>query len=146
MDELTKPKPPLAGIIYGQCTYWMVMLGMLIAIIGSIIYLASDGYTSSSAVLDGMWEGKDLEQIWESSTGTEAIGGHKEEGSWYLRELFKGDAIAASGIAISCLGAVLGMWASVFGMWRAKEKLYLVLGLIIAIILVMSAMGVVKIH
>jgi uncharacterized membrane protein len=124
----------------------MVMVGMLIAIIGSIIYLTSDGYASSSAVLDGLWEGKDLEQIWESSTGTEAIGGHEVGGSWYLRELFKGDAIAASGIALSCLGAVLGMWASVFVMWRAKEKLYLVLGLIIAIILVMSAMGVVSIH
>lgn len=151
MKEEERPKPPLAGVIYGEIAYWIVIAGTVIAIIGSTMYLAGAGLVEKSCFLENLWAGCvsetggsigcDASTIWERCAGM-----HMPHGHWYVNYLGYGDAIAMAGIAIGCLAAVVGMWGAFVGMLRSKEKVYIILSLIVAIILTASAAGLLSLH
>lgn len=138
MEE--RPTPPREGIVYGEVTYWLLLIGVMIAIVGLIIYIASPGYVDKKYLLDQLWMGYDCQTIWAGATGT------GQPAHWYscLGMLSKGDMLATLGIATSCLGAVFGMWGVFFQMVRSKGKLYLIFALIIAIVLTLSASGLIS--
>jgi len=136
------PKPPIAGIIYGEFAFWLVIIGLIVAVVGSIIYFATEGYVNKEALLESLWEGADSKTIWEEhSTDRQEPHGH-----WYLSKLTNGDAIAMAGIAIACFAAVIGMWGVLVGMLRSRDKIYIVFALIIAVILTLSALGILSLE
>ena len=55
-------------------------------------------------------------------------------------------SIMLIGIAITCFAAVFGMWVTAFQMVRSKRKLYFIFSLIIAIVLTLSASGLITLH
>ena len=141
MEKDKAPKPPIAGIIYGEITYWVLLLGVIIAIVGIAIYMATDGFVNKEALLDNLWQGADVDAIWEkSSSVNEAPQRH-----WYLRFL-SGDAIAMVGIAVASLAAVFGMWGALVGQVRSKAGIYIIFTLIVAVILTLSALGVISLE
>lgn len=135
------PKPPVAGVIYGNICYWIVLVGILVAIVGMVMYFASDGYFDKEILLDGLWGGEVIEGIWADAAGVEDV----PHGHWYLSTslLSNGDVVAMLGIAICCVAAVVGMWGALVGTVRSRERLYAVLALIIAVILTLSAVGII---
>jgi hypothetical protein len=141
-DTQSAPKPPAAGVIYGEICYWLVMVGIVIAIVGMIMYFVSDGNMDKQCLLDGLWDGHEVETIWETCTEE----GHVPEGHWYLSALSKGDVVAMLGIAITGFAAVVGMWGALVGTVRSGERLYSLFAVIVAVILTASAVGVVSIH
>ena len=139
MKKDTVPKPPAAGIIYGEIAYWLVLLGVVIAIVGLAIYMVTDGFVNKEAMLGSLWDGADVNAVWEQSSGVnEAPQGH-----WYLRFL-SGDAVAMVGIAIASLAAVIGMWGAFFGMVRSKGGIYIFFALTVAVVLTLSALGIIS--
>jgi hypothetical protein len=142
--ENERPKPPIAGVIYGTICYWIVVVGILIAIVGMSMYFVSGGCLDTDILLDSLWEGKVVEDVWEEASCI----GELPEGHWYLNLdlLSHGDVIAMVGIAIICGAAVVGMWGAFVGTVRSRERLYAVLALIIAVILTLSAIGVVSLE
>ncbi|MFO7876102.1 MAG: hypothetical protein R6U55_05925 [Desulfovermiculus sp.] len=143
-EENQATKPLLSGVIYGEFAYWTALVGMGVSIVGIVLYLIGlNQLVDPQILLAGLFEGLDANQIWEQAAGSEALHGH-----WYLSVLAKSDAIAMLGIAICCLAGVLGIWGAVVGMIASKEKpyIFLVFALIIAVILTMSAAGLLKIH
>ena len=142
VDKESAPKPPIAGIIYGRICYWVVMRGILVAIIGMIMYFTSDGYFNEECLLDGLWEGDSVETIWEECAGAT----HVPEGHWYLSLLSHGDVIAMLGIAITAFAAVIGMWGAFLGTIRSGERLFALFALIVAIILTASAIGIIQLE
>ena len=142
MEKDKAPKPPAVGIVYGEIVYWLLLIGMIIAIVGSAIYMGSEGYANKTSLLENLWEGVDARTIWEESAGATET----PEGHWYFCKLSQGDGIAMLGIAIGSLAAVFGMWGAFVVMLRSKERLYLVLSLIIAVILTLSALGILSLE
>jgi hypothetical protein len=142
MEKNEVAKPLLAGIIYGELVYWIMILSMVIAIPGFIIYLRSGGYLSSQAVLDHLWRGCDCLTIWKE------VGDISRPLPWYssIGMLSKGDMLATLGIAITGMAAVVGMWGAFLGTLRAKNGVYILFALIIAVVLTLSAMGILKIQ
>ncbi|AGK60368.1 hypothetical protein Asulf_00336 [Archaeoglobus sulfaticallidus PM70-1] len=140
IDKTTsKPKPPLAGVVYGEIAYWVVLIGTIISLIGVMMILTTDSnYIDSNCLLSGLWGKEKPSEIWEKCAG-----GHPE-GHWYLSRLSTGDGIAMLGIALSCLAAVIGVWASSFAMLRDKEILFFIFALVTAIILTASATGIIN--
>lgn len=136
------PQPPLAGIVYGEIAYWVLLVGVLIAVIGIGIYLVSDGYVKQDCLLDKLWDGETAETIWQGCAGLEET----PEGHWYLDKLSKADALAMGGIALGCLSAVVGMWGASIAMFRSKEKLYVAFALVIAMVLTLSALGIIALE
>ncbi|MDI6792867.1 MAG: DUF1634 domain-containing protein [bacterium] len=142
MEKNDAPKPPLAGIVYGDFAYWMTLIGMVIGSIGIGMSLAGvKSFSDPTALISHLLAGHDLHTIWEKSAG-EVVHGH-----WYLSKLSYSDAIAMLGVAICCFAAVFGTWGSVVAMLRETKKqyLYLILAIIIAVILTLSAIGILSI-
>jgi hypothetical protein len=140
MEKDNSPKPPREGIVYGEIAYWFLVAGVLIAIVGLIIYLASPGYIDKTGLLDYLWQGCDCQTIWaDLSAASHAL-------PWYssLGLLVNGDRLAMLGIAVACFAAVFGMWGAAFQMARSKSKLYLIFALIIAAVLTLSALGLIS--
>lgn len=139
MEE--KPRPPLAGIVYGDFVYWITITGMVISIIGIVLYLGGmHQFVDAKFLLSQLWSAKTAPEIWKIATG-ETIHGH-----WYLHKLSYSDALAMLGIGICCLSAVIGMWASCITMLTSKGKigaLFFILAAVVAVILTLSALGVI---
>jgi len=142
--ENERPKPPIAGVIYGNICYWIVVVGILVAIVGMSMYFVSGGCLDTEILLDSLWEGKVVEEVWAEASCI----GEVPEGHWYLNLdlLSHGDVIAMVGVAIICGAAVVGMWGAFVGTVRSRERLYTILALIIAVILTLSAIGVITLE
>lgn len=154
MKEEERPKPPIAGVIYGEIAYWIIIVGTVIAIIGLALYLVAPSenvIVEKSCLLENLWAGCtsetggsigcDASTIWERCSPM-----HMPHGHWYIGYLSSGDGIAMAGIAIGCLAAVVGMWGAFIGMLRSKETVFIILSLVVAIILTASAAGLLSIH
>jgi hypothetical protein len=142
--ENEHPKPPISGVIYGTICYWIVIVGILVAIVGMSMYFISGGCFDTEILLDSLWEGKVVEEIWAEASCV----GHMPEGHWYLNLdlLSHGDVLAMLGIAIVCIAAVVGMWGASVGTIISRERFYTVLALVIAVILTLSVIGVVSLE
>ena len=138
MEMEIAPKVPIAGIIYGDIAYWLALIGMIIALIGSAIYLTSGGYFNEASLLEHLWEGDDVRTIWTICAGTTGI----PQGYWYLGRLAQGDCLAMLGIAVVCVAGVMGMWGAVFSLLRGKGGIYIIFALVVAVILTLSASGI----
>jgi hypothetical protein len=141
-ERESAPKPPVAGVIYGRICYWLVMIGILISVIGMIMYFTSGGYFEQQCLLDKLWDGTEVETIWHECAGVESIPG----GHWYLSALSHGDVVAMLGIAIIAFAAVVGMWGAFVATARSRDKLYSLFALIAAAILTASAIGVISLE
>jgi hypothetical protein len=142
--ENEHPKPPISGVIYGTICYWIVIVGILVAIVGMSMYFISGGCFDTEILLDSLWEGKVVEEVWAEASCV----GHMPEGHWYLNLdlLSHGDVLAMLGIAIICIAAVVGMWGASVGTIISRERFYTVLALVIAVILTLSVIGVVSLE
>ena len=135
------PKPPVAAIIYGEITYWLAIIGVVIAMAGIVIYLALGGYLDKASITRDLWRGEIVGTIWKDSAGVAEV----PRGYWYLGNLGKGDCLAMLGIAVACIAAAVGMWGAAFGLMRSKGGIYIIFALIIAAILTLSASGIISI-
>ena len=142
MEKNETPRPPREGIVYGEIAYWLLIIGVIIAIVGSVIYMATQGYVDKTCLLDRLWQGDDIHTIWGECAGVSGT----PQGHWYLGMLSQPDGIAMLGIAISCLAAVFGMWGVAFQMVRSRGRLYLVFALLIAVVLTLSALGILSLE
>jgi hypothetical protein len=144
MEEREETKALLSGIIYGDCAFWIALVGMFVGLIGIIIYFfGNNQFFDANILINHLLAGKDADTIWRQATEGEVIYGH-----WYLNKFGFSDAISMLGISICCCAAVVGAWGSVIGMIVNKEKpyLFLVFALIISVILTCSAAGLISLH
>ena len=143
MSEQNVQKPLLSGLVYGEFAYWIALAGLLIALVGIVMYLfGANQFFDPNIIMQGLFEGKDASTIWKEATGGEVIYGH-----WYLEKLASSDGIAMLGIGVCCFAGVVGAWGAVVSMIVNKEKPYIFLyfALIIAVILILSAVGVISV-
>ena len=136
------PKPALAGIIYGEIVFWILILSLLISIPGFIMYMTSGGYLDSAKVLNQLWQGSDPLTIWK------VVGNLNQPLLWYdsIGLVSKGDMLATLGISVTGIAAVFGMWGAFVGTIRSKGGIYILFALIIAVVLTLSALGILKIQ
>ena len=149
---MEKKKPgvlnvPAAGIIYGQITYWLVLVGMVVTLAGSIMCMVPGDDAGTSNLFNLLWQGDSAETIWESCTSVEG----PRQGYWYLRMLPAADGVAMLGIAVCGIAAVVGMWGASAAVLRDRQgtglslnRLYFVFALVVAVVLTLSALGILK--
>lgn len=137
MERNSAPKAPIAGIIYGKIAYWLAMVGVLTAAVGSTIYLVWGGYLNKKSLLQDLWKGHHVRNTWAKLTGTAGV----PHGYWYLGRLSQGDCLAMLGIAIVCIAGVVAMWGVAFELLRSKGGIYIIFAVVVAVILTLSASG-----
>jgi len=143
------PEVPKTGIVYGQTVYWLVMLGIAAALIGSIMCVISPENPNSASILGGLLNGDSNHILWEECAGLNG----SLNGYWYLFLPSHGDRIAMFGIAITCIAAIFGMWgASVTMVFTPKHAripmntLYFILAIVVSVVLTLSALGIISLE
>jgi hypothetical protein len=130
-----RPKPPLAALIYGEIVYWGVLLGSLIAIIGSVLAFLGDSYVPTSYWLSSIWQGESIYQTWEGATGSLPMG------HWYLSHLTTGDGLTALGISLGVFSVVPAIFLSAAVLFKEGERLYGSLALAGGVVVMMGVLG-----
>ena len=139
IKERAAVQPLLAGIIYGEIVFWVMLIGMAIAVVGLIFYLTSGGYFNSVSLLNSLWQGADSLTIWNQ------VGNVSQPLPWYscFSMLGKGDMLAVLGLVCTGVAAIFGVWGAFFGMLRNRSLIYMGFALTIAAILTLAAMGII---
>jgi hypothetical protein len=142
VEEPVLTKPMLSGLIYGEIVFWMMLGAMVIAIAGLVTYLRFGGYFDATSLLNHLWQGSSTTTIWKE------VGHVSQPLTWYscLSMLAKGDMLAVLGLVTVAVAAVVGMWGAFVGMLRSKNYLYTVFALVIAVVLTLSALGILKLE
>lgn len=147
--ESHTPDVPVAGIVYGHIAYWLVLVGICVALVGSIFCMISTGNPDSSSILGGLWNGDNIHVLWDRCAGIDEF----QNNYWYLSLLSLGDRIAMIGIVISCVASVFGMWgASATMLVNSKHsripmrRLFIVFAIVVAAILTLSALGIISLE
>jgi hypothetical protein len=135
--------PPLfAGIIYGETVFWIMLVSMVIAVGGLILYLTTGGYFNSTVLLNHLWQGSDSLTIWNE------VGHVSHPLPWYscFGMLGNGDMIAVLGLVGTGVAGIFGVWGVFYGLLRSRGGIYVAFAFIIGTILTLSALGILRLH
>jgi hypothetical protein len=130
-----KPKPPIAGIIYGEIVYWGVLAGSLIVIVGSVLAFLGDNFVPVSYWISSIWKGETVLKTWQGATGS------LPNGHWYLSHLTTGDGLSALGISLGVFSVVPALFLSSVALFREKEWLYGALAMVGCIVVIIGVLG-----
>ena len=130
-----KPKPPIAGIIYGEIVYWGVLAGSLIVVVGSVLAFLGDNFVPVSYWISSIWKGETVLQTWEGATGA------LPNGHWYLSHLTTGDGLSALGISLGVFSVAPALFLSSVALFREKEWLYGSLAMVGCIVVMIGVLG-----
>ena len=145
VDTSARPQPLASATVYGECVFWIALVGLAVAVIGTARgFLGADQVCDNQVVLDGMLAGKEAAVIWEEATQQSDPPPHH----WYLRHLSQTDAFAMAGVAIVGIAAIIGMLAAGVTMVMKKERpvIFAAMALALVALLVLSASGIFALH
>lgn len=132
MSDNTEQRPdiPQAGVIFGDLIYWITIVATGVAIVGSILtFLVSQGnYIEPAYLLSSIWEGKNVDQIWQGGAGS------MPEGHWYLAHLSKGDGLTTAGLALGVFSVIPAILGAAYFLFKDKDYVFAGLALFAAII------------
>lgn len=124
-----RPVVPLAGVVYGDIIYWITIVATIVVIIGSIItFVTTNNYIDPNYMLSAIWEGKNVEEIWQGAIGTQP------DGHWYLPHLTTGNGLTAGGIALGVFSVIPGIIGAAYLLFKEGERLFGSLAILSAII------------
>ncbi|MDL1956587.1 MAG: DUF1634 domain-containing protein [Candidatus Desulfofervidus auxilii] len=136
ITEETKPKPPLAAIVYGEIIYWGTLLGAIIATIGTAFaFIAGKNYRDIPQVFSLAWQGNNIATIWNE------VIGKLPQGHWYLTKLSSGDGLTMFGIAFGVFAVIPAMFFSGLALLKQKEYLFSALAFIAGLICIVAFLG-----
>ena len=133
--KVDRPKPPLAALIYGEIVYWGVLLGSVIAIVGSVLAFLGDNFVPVSYWLSAIWKGESVAQTWGAATGSLPMG------HWYLSHLTTGDSLTALGLSLGVFAVVPAIFLSAAVLFKEGERLYGALALAGGVVVMMGVLG-----
>ena len=132
-DGEQRPEISTAAIIYGDTIYWVTIVGTLLVLIGSVLsFITKGNYIDPGYMLTAIWEGKDVNQIWEGAVGA------TPDGHWYLDQISTGDGLTMFGLALGVFSVVPGIVGAGYFLFKENEKLFGSLALIAAAIIVFA--------
>ena len=124
-----KPEVPKSGVVYGDIIYWITIVATVIVIIGSIVtFVTTHNYIDPNYMLSAIWEGKNVEEIWNGATGAQP------DGHWYLPHLTTGNGLTAGGIALGVFSVIPGIIGAAYFLFKDGERLFGSLAVLSAII------------
>ena len=133
--KVDRPKPPLAALIYGEIVYWGVLLGSVIAIVGSVLAFLGDNFVPVSYWLSAIWKGESVAQTWGAATGSLPMG------HWYLSHLTTGDCLTALGLSLGVFAVVPALFLSAAVLFKEGERLYGLLALAGGVVVMLGVLG-----
>jgi hypothetical protein len=136
---------PVSQRVYGEVIYWLTVVSAIICMVGPVIAMINPegNVMNPHYFFAEIFAGKTAAEVWQS------VGGGFPGGHFYLKHPFAGDGFTQFGLALGCACAFPALIATAFGGYlREKPKVYLyaVLCLWVALMVAVSAIGLVKSH
>ena len=134
--EDDRPVVPFAGVVYGDIIYWGTIAGTIITIIGGMVmFMTKNNFISPSYLISAVWEGKNVDQIWQGAVGS------TPNGHWYLSEIFTGNGLTMLGMAMGVFSVTPAIVGAAVILFREKQRLFGSLALIAAAFTVLAMLG-----
>lgn len=142
MSTEEKPKMPREQIIYGEIVYWITIVSAIICMIGPVIAMSSvdNNVLNPHYLFAAIFEGKNAETVWQE------VGGGFPGGHFYLSHFTFGDGFTQFGLALGCSVALWALIAVAISYLSEKKYLYVFLSLWVALLVFLSAAGIVSGH
>ena len=137
--EAPSCEPLPSARAYGECAFWLALVGMALATIGGIIAVAGTAQTpDAERLLRELLAGAEPAAVWER---TRAVAGSVSTGTRLPPDA--GNALAMVGVRICALAGVAGVWVAAAAMLihDNRPRLFPVLGVLLALLLTLSAAG-----
>jgi len=136
------PIMPRAQLVYGAIVYWITVAAAIICMIGPVISLASvdNNVLNPHYLFAGIFEGKDAATVWQE------VGGGFPGGHFYFKNFTMGDGFTQFGLALGCSVAIWALLAAAIAYLLEKIYLYVILSLWVALLVAVSAIGIVGMH
>jgi len=136
------PRVPQAQTLYGAIIYWVTIASCIICMIGPVISLAApdNNVLNPYYLFAGIFEGKSPATVWQE------VGGGFPGGHFYFKNFFYGDGFTQFGLALGCSVAIYGLLAAAIAYLREKAYFFVILSLWVALLVGLSASGIVKGH
>jgi hypothetical protein len=135
---------PVSQKLYGEFIYWITVASAIICMVGPVIAMLSveNNVMNPHYFFAEIFAGKSAAEVWQT------VGGGFPGGHFYLKHPFTGDGFTQFGLALGCLCAIPALIAAAIGYLRQKPKVYLyaILCIWVAIMVAVSAVGVMKAH
>jgi len=143
-NDQKRPPAPIEGIIYGEVSAWITIVGMVIAFVGLIIgFIHGGGIIDEIGLMKDLFSGTGESAIWARDSVFSSMPQHY----WFLKQRISGDEVSMIGLVVACYGGVIGVWGMFLSMFRNKKVLlykkglFTLLALIIATIITLAASG-----
>jgi len=142
MNPEERPKMPLAQTIYGEIIYWITVLACIVCMIGPVISMASvkNNVLNPHYLFAGIFEGKNTETIWQE------VGGGFPGGHFWFKNFTMGDGFTQFGLALGCSVALWALLAAAIAYLAEKVYFYVILSLWVALLVFLSASGILQAH
>jgi hypothetical protein len=133
---------PRAQIVYGEIIYWVTIVSAVICMIGPVIAMASidSNVLNPHFLFASIFEGKSAETIWNE------VGGGFPGGHFYLDHITTGDGFTQLGLALGCSVALWALVAAAILYLKEKHYLFVLLSIWVALLVALSAIGIVRGH
>lgn len=127
-------------LLFGEVTYWIVIVSNLIATIGPVFVLFNpkNNMLDPTLLFAEIWKGANPEAIWNT------VGSGLEEGHSYLYHLTTGDGITQFGIALGCSVALWGLIPAMIQYVREKDFMNAIFCLISCLLIALAMFGLVS--
>ncbi len=136
------PVMPRAQLIYGAVIYWITIVSCIICMIGPVISMASvdNNVLNPHYLFAGIFEGKNAATVWQE------VGGGFPGGHFYFKNFTLGDGFTQFGLALGCSVAIWALLAAAIAYFWEKIYLYVILSLWVALLVSLSASGIIRGH
>lgn len=136
------PVMPRAQLVYGAIIYWITIVSCIICMIGPVISMASvdNNVMNPYYLFAGIFEGKNAATVWQE------VGGGFPGGHFYFKNFTLGDGFTQFGLALGCSVALWALLAAAIAYLWEKIYLYVILSLWVALLVAVSAIGIVGMH
>ena len=142
MSPVERPKMPRAQLVYGEIIYWLTVVACIICMIGPVISMASvkNNVLNPHYLFAGIFEGKNTETIWQE------VGGGFPGGHFWFKNFTMGDGFTQFGLALGCSVAIWALLAAAIAYLSEKVYFYVILSLWVALLVGLSASGILQAH
>ena len=149
MKETKQTEVPFEGIVYGEISGWITIVGMIIAILGLIASLLYGGrIINETGLMKDLFVGKGEGFLWARDSAFNGMPAHY----WFFRQRMDGDELSMIGIIVAIYGGIAGVWGMFASMFRKmevlfyKKGLYVFCALILGAIMTLAATGVIALR
>ena len=137
MRDPKKHPVPISGVVYGEIIYWLTVGSSFVVLLGTIIsFLETKSLVSSSYILQSVFNGQSVQEIWLGSDISRI-----PDIKFYISSFNFGESITILGIAFGVFSVIPAVFCASYFLWRSRNPVFAVSAIFAGIITICSMLA-----